>query len=72
MLEELCRQIGITDPQEMQEFALFLIKKEGEPLAWGEIGGGGRLDSRRWLTCQLCARERGRFPRWGWQACGQG
>uniref|UniRef100_A0ABI8AM59 Myosin XVB n=1 Tax=Felis catus TaxID=9685 RepID=A0ABI8AM59_FELCA len=30
VLEELCRQIGITDPQEMQEFALFLIKKEGE------------------------------------------
>ncbi|KAM8943784.1 myosin XVB [Lycaon pictus] len=30
VLEELCRQMGITDPQEMQEFALFLIKKEGE------------------------------------------
>uniref|UniRef100_A0A8C9KHL8 MyTH4 domain-containing protein n=1 Tax=Panthera tigris altaica TaxID=74533 RepID=A0A8C9KHL8_PANTA len=28
VLEELCRQMGITDPQEMQEFALFLIKKE--------------------------------------------
>uniref|UniRef100_A0A8C0JHL3 Myosin XVB n=1 Tax=Canis lupus dingo TaxID=286419 RepID=A0A8C0JHL3_CANLU len=30
VVEELCRQMGITDPQEMQEFALFLIKKEGE------------------------------------------
>ncbi|XP_043438586.1 myosin XVB [Prionailurus bengalensis] len=30
VLEELCRQMGITDPQEIQEFALFLIKKEGE------------------------------------------
>uniref|UniRef100_A0A8C0JGV6 Myosin XVB n=1 Tax=Canis lupus dingo TaxID=286419 RepID=A0A8C0JGV6_CANLU len=32
VVEELCRQMGITDPQEMQEFALFLIKKEGESL----------------------------------------
>lgn len=39
VLEELCLQMGITDPQEVQEFALFLIKREGEPLAWG---GGAR------------------------------
>uniref|UniRef100_A0A8C6QU39 Myosin XVB n=1 Tax=Nannospalax galili TaxID=1026970 RepID=A0A8C6QU39_NANGA len=30
VLEELCGQMGITDPQEVQEFALFLIKGEGE------------------------------------------
>ncbi|XP_010854805.1 PREDICTED: unconventional myosin-XV-like [Bison bison bison] len=30
VLEELCRQMGITDPQEVQEFALFLIKGDGE------------------------------------------
>ncbi|KAK2112053.1 hypothetical protein P7K49_011800 [Saguinus oedipus] len=28
--EELCRQMGIMEPQEVQEFALFLIKGEGE------------------------------------------
>lgn len=31
ILEEMCGQMGITDPQEVQEFALFLIKGEGEP-----------------------------------------
>lgn len=30
VLEELCGQMGISDPQELQEFALFLIKGEGE------------------------------------------
>ncbi|OBS60164.1 hypothetical protein A6R68_08692, partial [Neotoma lepida] len=30
VLEELCGQMGITDLQEVQEFALFLIKGEGE------------------------------------------
>lgn len=30
MLEELCGQMGITDSEEVQEFALFLIKGEGE------------------------------------------
>uniref|UniRef100_A0A8C2MK86 Myosin XVB n=1 Tax=Cricetulus griseus TaxID=10029 RepID=A0A8C2MK86_CRIGR len=30
VLEELCGQMGITDSQEVQEFALFLIKGEGE------------------------------------------
>lgn len=55
VVEELCRQMGITDPQEMQEFALFLIKKEGESLAWG--GSGARLDSKRWLICWLCGHE---------------
>ncbi|XP_012891930.1 PREDICTED: uncharacterized protein LOC106001376 [Dipodomys ordii] len=30
VLEELCGQMGITDPQEVQEFALFLIKGEGD------------------------------------------
>lgn len=29
VLEELCRKMGITDPEEVQEFALFLIKGEG-------------------------------------------
>lgn len=38
VLEEVCQQMGITDPQEVQEFALFLIKKEGEPLTWGGRG----------------------------------
>lgn len=31
VLQELCGQMGITEPQEVQEFALFLIKGEGEP-----------------------------------------
>lgn len=31
VLEELCGQMGITDLEEVQEFALFLIKGEGEP-----------------------------------------
>lgn len=31
VLEELCGQMGILDPEEVQEFALFLIKGEGEP-----------------------------------------
>ncbi|XP_059234449.1 myosin XVB [Mustela nigripes] len=30
VLEDLCQQMGITDPCEVQEFALFLIKREGE------------------------------------------
>ncbi|XP_070339737.1 myosin XVB isoform X8 [Equus asinus] len=30
VLEELCGQMSIMDPQEVQEFALFLIKGEGE------------------------------------------
>ncbi|XP_074199790.1 myosin XVB isoform X3 [Camelus bactrianus] len=30
VLEELCGKMGIRDPQEVQEFALFLIKGEGE------------------------------------------
>ncbi|XP_021564942.1 myosin XVB [Carlito syrichta] len=30
VLEELCREMGITEPQEVQEFALFLIKGEGQ------------------------------------------
>ncbi|KAK7805316.1 hypothetical protein U0070_027155 [Myodes glareolus] len=30
VLQELCGQMGITDPQEVQEFAIFLIKGEGE------------------------------------------
>ncbi|XP_058141001.1 myosin XVB [Dasypus novemcinctus] len=30
VLEELCGQMGITDPQEVQEFALFLIKGESD------------------------------------------
>lgn len=34
VLEELCEKMGITEPEEVQEFALFLIKGEGE--AWGE------------------------------------
>ncbi|XP_054173286.1 myosin XVB isoform X30 [Homo sapiens] len=28
--EELCRQMGITEPQEVQEFALFLIKEKSQ------------------------------------------
>lgn len=30
VLEQLCTNMGITDPQEVQEFALFLIKGEGQ------------------------------------------
>ncbi|XP_075415810.1 myosin XVB [Tenrec ecaudatus] len=30
VLEELCGHMGITEPQEVQEFALFLIRGEGE------------------------------------------
>ncbi|XP_077019366.1 myosin XVB [Tamandua tetradactyla] len=30
VLEELCGQMGVTDSQEVQEFALFLIKGEGD------------------------------------------
>ncbi|KAM9208827.1 LOW QUALITY PROTEIN: myosin XVB [Dugong dugon] len=30
VLEELCMQMDITDPQEVKEFALFLIKGEGD------------------------------------------
>eukprot|EP00069_Balaena_mysticetus_P001496 bmy_15344T0 len=30
VLEEMCGQMGITDPHEVQEFALFLIKGEGQ------------------------------------------
>ncbi|XP_058284800.1 myosin XVB isoform X1 [Hylobates moloch] len=28
--EELCREMGVTEPQEVQEFALFLIKEKGQ------------------------------------------
>lgn len=57
--------MGIMDPEEVREFALFLVKGEGEPPC--------RLDSERQLHCQvhLGARERG-GPRLGWQGCGQG
>lgn len=37
VLEELCGQMGITDSQEVQEFALFLIKGEGEPRGRGSL-----------------------------------
>uniref|UniRef100_G3T1X6 Myosin XVB n=1 Tax=Loxodonta africana TaxID=9785 RepID=G3T1X6_LOXAF len=30
VLEELCSHMGVADPQEVQEFALFLIRGEGE------------------------------------------
>ncbi|KAG5202863.1 hypothetical protein JEQ12_002446 [Ovis aries] len=39
VLEELCRQMGITDPQEVQEFALFLIKGDSEPPGLGRKHG---------------------------------
>lgn len=31
VLEELCEKMGVTDPEEVREFALFLVKGEGEP-----------------------------------------
>lgn len=37
MQEELCQQMGITEPQEVQEFTLFLIKEKGE------LGDGASL-----------------------------
>lgn len=69
VLEDLCQQMGITDPCEVQEFALFLIKREGEPLAWGR--SGDRLDARRQLTYRLYAYKWGRFLGRGCQDCGQ-
>lgn len=36
VLEEMCGQMGITDPKEVQEFALFLMKEEGELLGAAE------------------------------------
>lgn len=41
VLEELCGKMGITDSQEVQEFALFLIKGNGEPCEGGGRRGGG-------------------------------
>lgn len=51
VLEELCGKMGITEPEEVQEFALFLIQGEGE--SWGK---DARLHSGR-LPCwvHLCA-----------------
>lgn len=43
LLEELCRQMGIGDPQEVQEFALFLIKGDGEPPGLGRKRGQAGL-----------------------------
>lgn len=37
VLEEMCGQMGITDSQEVQEFALFLIKGEGEARERGSL-----------------------------------
>ncbi|KAF6095618.1 myosin XVB [Phyllostomus discolor] len=61
VLEEMCGQMGISDPKEVQEFALFLIKGEGKlvrPLRPHEylnnVAGGpdASLHSRRlsWET----------------------
>ena len=36
VLEEMCGEMGIMDPKEVQEFALFLIKGEGKLLAVAE------------------------------------
>lgn len=60
VLGELCGQMGITDSQEVQEFALFLIKGEGEPR---ERGGQPCLPGPR-----AAARERGFCAG---EACGQ-
>ncbi|XP_036078086.1 myosin XVB [Rousettus aegyptiacus] len=32
VLEELCEKMGVTDPEEVREFALFLVKGEGNPV----------------------------------------
>lgn len=51
MLEELCGQMGIINSQEVQEFALFLIKGEGESgVGEGRATGMGLGGS---LTCQF-------------------
>uniref|UniRef100_A0A8C0DI85 MyTH4 domain-containing protein n=1 Tax=Balaenoptera musculus TaxID=9771 RepID=A0A8C0DI85_BALMU len=50
VLEEMCGQMGITDPHEVQEFALFLIKGEGAVgLPAGEAVGQrpGRCPTRQ-------------------------
>lgn len=71
VLEELCGKMGIRDPQEVQEFALFLIKGEGEPPAPGRKQG--QLDSGRelslpgpllWLRVRQFPRGGGRGWRW--------
>lgn len=43
VLEEMCGQMGITDPHEVQEFALFLIKGEGRPPGLGRKRGPAGL-----------------------------
>lgn len=64
MLEELCRQMGITDPQEVQEFALFLVKGDGEPPGLGRKHGPGGF--------RYCGLEGGGSHAWGWQGRGRG
>lgn len=61
VLEELCGQMGILDPGEVQEFALFLIKRAGKPR--GQAGF-------RVLGPPLSPRGR-RFPHWGRKAAGR-
>lgn len=39
VLEELCGRMGITEPEEVQEFALFLIQGEGESSPGGRTPG---------------------------------
>ena len=64
MLEELCRQMGITDPQEVQEFALFLIKGDSEPPGLGRKHGQGGF--------HCCGLEGGSSHAWGWPGHGRG
>lgn len=54
MLEEMCGQMGITDSEEVQEFALFLIKGEGEPRDWDSLTCLGHSLRHRNADSVLC------------------
>ncbi|PNJ87888.1 MYO15B isoform 36, partial [Pongo abelii] len=66
--EELCWQMGITEPQEVQEFALFLIKEKSKlgdrASRWGHSpaqGPAGAAPAARRIP-QQCGSGPGREP----------
>lgn len=54
VLEELCGQMGITDLEEVQEFALFIIKGEGEPRERDSLVCPGHCLGHRNADSVLC------------------
>lgn len=48
VLEELCEKMGIMDPEEVQEFALFLVKGEGEPPCQAGFRAAASLPGPPW------------------------